>query len=180
MGLWGTRGAIRAKRIAQLERAFVECKNGLVLTAGTAFSLKMMDDGACRIWAETWQAVRRDEPDGGWDWAHFHNESQRLADQFCIALWHDDTTLCGLALLTVAKAIRVEVLEGNPDRNHPLKKKVLPILLDASARVAQVVGRSELRLVEPAKGLIRTYCEVYGFELVPASKGLKAMCRRRV
>jgi hypothetical protein len=114
MNLWSKKD-VRATRIAQLQRAFRECKDGLVLAAGTAFSLKMVDDETCRIWAETWQTVQRPEPDGGWDWAHFHGGTQRRADQFCIALWHDDTTLCALALLTVARnAIRVEVLEGNP------------------------------------------------------------------
>lgn len=177
---WG-RKEVRAKRIAQLERAFNECRNGLVLAAGTAFSLKMVDAEACRLWAETWQTVERSEPEGGWDWAEFHNGTSWRGDQFCIALWHNDTTLCGLALLTVTKAaIQVEVLEGNPDRNHPLKKSVLPILLDASTRFAQVVGRSELRLVEPAEGLIAIYCGVYGFEFVPASKRQKAVCRRSV
>jgi len=176
-----TRGDVRAKRIGQLGRAFTECKNGFVLPTGTVFSLKMVDEEACRIWAETWQAIERSEPDGGWDWAHIHNETKWRDDQFCIALWHDDAILCGLALLTVTRgAIAVEVLEGNPDRNHPLKRSVLPILLDTSTRFAQVVGRSELRLVEPVDGLISVYCDVYGFELVPASKGQKTVCRRSV
>jgi hypothetical protein len=170
---------LRAERTGHLLDALGQTKDALAVTFGTAFSLSLMDNKACEFWATAWVPIRHPEAD--WDWAAIHEQTRGRADQFCVALWHDDTTLCGLALVTVAKnAVRTEVLEGNPDSNHPLKRCVLPILLDAITRFGQLLGRGQITLVEPAKGLIKIYCEVYGFELVPAVGGQKEMCRREI
>jgi len=172
---------VRTRRIEALRRAFEETMQDPLLRHINGFLLAMVDDDACRAWNDEW-APTEDRPhqDGGWDWPAIHGQTQYKKAKFCIALWHGKTTLSGLTLVSVARrAVRIEIVEGNPRSNHPLKGSVLPILLDTVARFGQQLGRAELRLMNPVKGMVRVYCEVYNFELVALPKG-RRMCRREI
>jgi hypothetical protein len=96
-----------------------------------------------------------------------------------VAIWHEDTTLCGLFLLIVdGNSVRLKAIEGNPDENHPLKRYVLPIGIDVAERLAEALEREEIWLVEPADGLLELYVNELKFELHEIDG--KRICKRRV
>ncbi len=61
---------------------------------------------------------------------------------------------------------------------HPLKGQVIPAALTALLTYATVLGRGEMRLVEPLALLVPIY-EACGFLLVEA-RGERPYCVRRV
>jgi hypothetical protein len=137
-----------------------------------------MDRGAGQKWQETWPS-QRSPPEGGWDWPAINERTGHKTDEFCVAIWHDDTTLCGLFLLKVdGNAVRLLAVEGNPDDNHPLKGSVVLIGIDIAERLADVMNREEIWLVEPADGLLELYVNELKFELHEANG--KRVCKRRV
>jgi len=69
-------------------------------------------------------------------------------------------------------------LEGNPDPTHPLRWRVAAVVMTALEAYAIVLGKAELRLVEPLPEMIPFYCSRFmGFELVTPRRG-GPYCRR--
>jgi hypothetical protein len=143
--------------------------------------IKMMTGEADVAWYEQWRPHSgRVPPNGGWNWpelrAHFSKDPQNL----CVAMWAA-TQLCGLMIARINQtACVVERIESSPVSNHPFRKKVLLVGLDAAARYAQTSGRSEVWIIEPAnEALTKLYVEVYGFECSTTKQG-QQFCRRKV
>jgi hypothetical protein len=136
-----------------------------------------MDRAGAAKWEETW-SLDRTPPEGGWDWAAIREASHGKTDEFCVAIWHGDATLCGVFLLTVGGvAVRLEALEGNPDENHPLKGSVIAIAIDVTERFASLLPRQEIWLVEPADRLLDLYVNTFGYELAKSDDG-RRICKR--
>lgn len=131
-------------------------------------------------WHTQWTAAKlRTPPDGGWDWP-YKRKHYDYVSALKVAMWADDeTVLCGLMLARLNNtACVVDMLEGNPDPRHPLKGRVAFLGLDIAARYAQLNGRRELWINDPANDrLIELYVSGYDFEHVKP-KGRPPYCRR--
>ena len=88
-------------------------------------------------------------------------------------------TLSGLAIGRTGSAYcSIEYLEGSPVVGHPLKGQVIPAALTALLAYTTVLGRGEMRLVEPLALLVPIY-KARGFSLVEP-RGERPYCVRRV
>lgn len=115
----------------------------------------------------------RNPPNGGWDWGSWVEKYRRsYGKRLELAIWHNNTTLCGLALGKASGAnihVRLEVLEGAPGQNNPLKGSVAFIALTALELYGTVCDSEEARIIDPVDGAIRVY-EKYGYKLMPSTK----------
>jgi len=134
---------------------------------------------AIEAWKRQWAGVKsRKETHGGWNWEDIRHSFRRNPKRFEVAAWSCDR-LCGLAVGRLNRcAVAVDILEGNPDPNHPLRGVVLLAILQAATTYAQRTGRREIWLMEPAEGLVSHY-QSLGFSL-ETPRGGKPYCRRRV
>lgn len=106
------------------------------------------------------------------DYRHHH------PSRFDCAVWSGNV-LSGLAIGRTGSAYcSIEYLEGSPVVGHPLKSQVIPAALTALLAYATVLGRGEMRLVEPLAPLVPIY-ETRGFLLVER-RGERPYCVRRV
>jgi hypothetical protein len=97
------------------------------------------------------------------DWRRNH------PDRFEVAVWRDGV-LCGLALGRPAPAaahLSLYYIERNPDPKNPLRGKVTRIVIDALSAYGIVLGKTEMRLIDPLPALVPFYCSPpFGFHLV--------------
>ena len=104
-------------------------------------SVRAMDRAGSTKWEESWSS-QRTPPEGGWDWPVISEGSKSKPDEFCVAIWHEDTTLCGVFdLLIRGNSVQVLAVEGNPDDNHPLIGRRRPARLTSGGRLPTRIGR---------------------------------------
>ncbi len=88
--------------------------------------------------------------------------------------------MAGMAICTLSgEAVHLQAVEADPAAASPLAGKILLIVLQVAASYAQRTGRAEVRIVDPADGLVRVYCDDYGFAL-EKPRGKKQYCYRKV
>jgi hypothetical protein len=98
-------------------------------------------------------------------WEDVHEWKAEDYRGFDISLWFG-VELCGMAYASPNKSklcIKVILLEGKPDKSHPLKGFVAPLVLEAIANYAALVGCVEIEIEDPAAGAIPWYQEL-GFQ----------------
>lgn len=147
---------------------------------GSEADMRPIDATALAAWQSQWHPFNdRFPPDGGWDWPQVFERYRREVKRFDVSVWHADR-LCGLSIGKFAStAVQLDVIEGAPTPDHPLKGNILPLILEATANAAQLSGRREIKLMEPTKGMIERYITTFGFRLeVP--RGGKTYCVRSV
>lgn len=144
------------------------------------FLLTEMSRRAEEAWRQQWVPHNdREPPNGGWDWPAFRTRLRGHIDRFEVAVWCGDL-LCGLAIGTLSNsAAAIQAVEGSPVPGCPLKGDVLLIALQAVTCYAQVTGRGEVRIMEPAPALIPLYERGYGFAL-ESPRRERPYCWRRV
>jgi hypothetical protein len=111
-------------------------------------------------------------------WEDVHGWKQTDHRGIDIALWYD-IELCGMAYASPRQSklcIKVILLEGKPDRTHPLKGFVAPLVLDAIESYALLIGCSEIEMEEPASGAVAWY-ETLGFAFDQAGRLVMAVQR---
>lgn len=137
---------------------------------------------AGEAWQTQWRPINeRTPPEGGWDWPDIWTDRKRHnTELFHAAVWFGGR-LSGLALGVPNKtAVVLEGVEGDPNSDNPAKGLVLLTILEAATCYAQITGRQEIWLKEPAnERLVSLYVDGYGFELV-TDKARKPYCRKRV
>jgi hypothetical protein len=117
----GVKTRIRVGRLDSLASVCDDSQSDFSEILDCRVTIRHMDRDANAAWQATWPS-QRSLQEGGWDWPQINELSKRKTDEFCVAIWHEDTTLCGLFLLIVdSNSIRLKAIEGNPDENHPLK-----------------------------------------------------------
>jgi len=128
-------------------------------------------------WREQW--ARHPARSVAWPWdAMVTDYRHRHPSRFDLAVWSGDA-LSGLAIgRTGSTYCSIEYLEGSPVVGHPLRGQVIPAALTALLGYATVLGRTEMRLVEPLVQLIPIY-EARGFLLVEP-RGERPYCVRKV
>lgn len=84
---------------------------------------------------------------------------------FDLSIWHDEQ-LCGLCYATPRDSkvtIKIVLLEGSPDSQHPLKGLIAALALGSVDAYARVIGCSCIEIQEPRPDAVPTY-ERLGFE----------------
>lgn len=100
-----------------------------------------------------------------WSWFELKRKFRNIPPRFELSVGVDDQ-VCALAIGKPSRGRRhlsIYFLEGNPDKQHPLKGQVLPIILEAAALYGVALDCSYLRLINPVEGLHARY-ERWGFE----------------
>lgn len=132
---------------------------------------------ALDAWRRQWAAHPTRSVAWPWD-AMMSDYRRQHPSRFELALWSGDV-LCGFAVGRTGSAYcSIEYLEGSPSAGHPLKGQVIPAGLTALLAYAAVLGKGEMRLVEPFAPLVPVY-EARGFLLVKP-KGERPYCVRKV
>lgn len=93
-----------------------------------------------------------------------------------LSLWHDQT-LCGLCFATPKKSkvrIKLMLLEGHPDEQHPLKGLVASLMLVAIENYARLIGLEKILIPEPLPGAVPLYKEL-GFDYDADNQLVKAV-----
>lgn len=161
-----------AKRLT-LAGVLAVAKSGL----GPDIRCEIIASAARSAFTETWLAHPGRPVD--WDWAAlsagFQNNHPKC---FNAAIWYDET-LCGLAIGAVNqdRFVALDFLEGNPDPTHPLKGRVIEIVLTMAEAYRQLIVVPELRLHHVDPDLIPLY-KRQGFALAPDLAGSHHMVRR--
>jgi hypothetical protein len=136
-------------------------------TDGPLTNLTGIDRRALHCWEQEWRpATRQDQPWSEWDWRAGVQRWTRCIDRFEVAIWSGEQ-LCGLAIGKPSdrrQNLSIYAVQGSPVENHPLRGKVLPIVIDVAGAYGTALGCKELRFVNPLPGMIRVY-ERLGFEL---------------
>ena len=86
------------------------------------------------------------------------------AKGFDLSIWHVEQ-LCGLCYATPRDSkvtIKIVLLEGNSDNEHPLKGLIAALALGAIDAYARVIGCSRIEIQEPRPDVVQTY-ERLGF-----------------
>jgi hypothetical protein len=134
---------------------------------GVPLRLAMIDAWALHAWENQWKPSFRGG-DGGWDWHSERFGCENAPARFEVAVWSGDA-LCGLGIGKPSKAstfLSVNLLEGSPVPDHPLKGAIRYCVVEAALAYAEGLGCQELRLIQPLPGAIRLYADM-GFSLAP-------------
>ena len=99
---------------------------------------------------------------GTWEWAkeypHYRNRPNRLE----ITLWHSGT-LCALCYGQTSRhgtRVRMNLIESIPIRPSPLGMRALPVLSFAAATFAEIIGATELWVLDPDVNIENLYKKV--------------------
>jgi hypothetical protein len=178
--MFGAKTRARLRRRDSVARCCDDSQADFGAELEADLDFRLLDQESVEMWERQWLPIsQRCPPEGGWDWREIHNGTRHKADEFCIAMRHGNTTLCGLCLLEISgNSVNLVAIEGNPDENHPLKGKVLTIGADILERLADSFGRMEVRVVEPSEGLLELYVSELGFRL--EDEGGRRVLKRRV
>lgn len=119
-----------------------------------------------------WPDRGRTPPNGGWDWGSWTEYFKtRHKKYFDVAIWNG-AKLCGLALGRLSLhnvKVRLEIIEGSTEKNHPLKGQIAYIGLTAIEAFGYVVGAEESLIIDPVPGAIASY-RSYGYTLKSGNK----------
>lgn len=113
-----------------------------------------------------------------WDWFEIKRKFRNIPARFELSI-SVNGELCGLAIGKPSRGRRhvsIYFMEGNPDQNHPLKGRLLPILLEGLALYGDALGCSYIRLIQPVTELIPRY-ERAGFTLA-TDKSHRLYCEK--
>jgi hypothetical protein len=162
-----SRSAAEAKYRELRRLAFRDAMAALT-ASGVSAELRPIDAAALAA-ADGWMNRRVNWP---WhvmmpDWRSNHPA------RFEVAVWQGGL-LCALALgrpAPLAAHLSLYYIERNPDSLNPLRGKVTGAVVDALGSYAVVLGKTELRLVNPLPDLIPRYCSpAFGFRLVTPAR----------
>lgn len=137
--------------------------------------LTFIDQNALLAWETQWLPhMPPGQPWSDWDWAAAMGMRRpKYRRRFDMAIWSQDR-LCGLAYGAPSlrrRNLTIRVLQGSPVADHPLKGKILAIVIEVSAMYGTALGSEELRFAKPLQGMIPRY-ERLGFKLATPSKGV--------
>ena len=135
-----------------------------------SISLTEIDAQALSNWERDWKSAYSGGP-GGFDWREERRRFTRPS-RFDVAIW-GGTTLCGLAIGQPSRGKRhlsVHLLEGSPQRGHPLKGVVRYCAIEAAISYAVALGVPQIRLMTPLEPVLPLYGAM-GFALARNEEG---------
>jgi hypothetical protein len=162
-----SRSSAEGKYRELLRVAFEEAE-GELAAVGLRVELRRID-AAALAQVPQWEGRRV-----SWNWPEMMARWRRNhTNRFEVAVWQGDF-LCGVALgrpSSTAAHASLHYIETNPDPANPLRRRMMIVVLAALRRYATVLGKTELRLVDPLPALVPFYCSpVLGFQLVTSGK----------
>jgi hypothetical protein len=101
-------------------------------------------------------------PDG-FNWRNIDHE-HRDPDRLELALWVSNRLIAMAICETDGDAVVIRVVEADPDRACPLKRRRALIAIDAAANYAQGRGRRYVKLQPASRDLVKQYVQVCGFQ----------------
>lgn len=123
--------------------------------------------------AKPWRAAQA----VGWEWPAVIK--RRRANRFDLAIWHGEI-LCGLAYGPADAAwVAIGFLQGSPDPTHPLRGRVIPIVLAVLEAQMLAAGADEARLLSPFPELVPLY-EARGYRRVADRPDLDYLQKQRI
>ena len=87
----GGKNRARLAKLDLLAKAWGDTEMAFQKELQTSVTVRLMDSSGASKWDETWSSERA-PPEGGWDWPTICDVSRGKPDEFCIAIWHKDTT----------------------------------------------------------------------------------------
>jgi len=126
-------------------------------TFGIPIELSLIDERALLAWQEQWKP--RSDRLGGWNWREQRLRLASTVSRFEVAIW-SGPLLLGLAIGKPSKGpshLAIQLLEGNPAEAHPLKGYVAECVVEAGISYARLLGKAQLRLIQPLPGALPTY-----------------------
>lgn len=148
------------------------------------FRFAPIDLATLDVWRATWTKPHPFRY-GGWDWNAIVQPIWRRPAGLSLAVWSADR-LCGLLAGRPSRrgsdghrhTLSLHYLEGNADRNHPLRGHVADLALGAAELYARALGASRVRLVEPLPGVHRIYKRL-GYGIVQ-NRGSRIYFEKRI
>lgn len=98
-------------------------------------------------------------------WDHVPDWKSKDAKGLDLAIWHQQN-LCGLCYATPRRStvcLKIVLLEGDPDKSHPLRGLIAPIAILAADFYARMLGCTEIEIQDPDPNVVFYYREL-GFE----------------
>lgn len=115
------------------------------------------------IYSKTWSTDTRRKI--SWPWAEdYKNYAFRHPNRFELATWYGNT----LASLSLGKPsyagsrLRLEFIEANPSGTL-LKGRIVPITISVAELYANIIGASELRIIDPIDKKLIEYYSSFGY-----------------
>lgn len=142
-------------------------------------ALTAIDDESLDAWQSQWLPVMPpDQEWSDWDWAKEMLRWSGKRNRFDMAIWSDDH-LCGLMIGRSSPRrhnFSVCVMQGSPVDAHPLKRQILPVVVEVGAMYGTALGCRELRFLKPLQSMIPLY-EQWDFRLARTSRGVQYCAR---
>lgn len=126
-----------------------------------AKSISLADARRADMWKEVDQPNQRFFR-AQWEWSRTFEVYQRRPNRFEISLWRAGI-LGGLCYGKTSRAgsrVRLDLIESSPIRPSPLGGPFLPILAYAATSYAEIVGASEIWVMDPLTELEGVYGRV--------------------
>ncbi|GES43566.1 hypothetical protein RsS62_28180 [Rhizobium dioscoreae] len=145
---------------------------------GIEINVTPIDEAALSAWEQDWSD--HDERLYAWDWRVERREWRTTLRCTDAAIWADGM-LCGLMIGCATKGrayLRVDVLEGSPDPNHPLKNRIAYCVTQIGLAFGTIFGCRELALMRPIDDAIPLYEEL-GFKLAMTPNNVR-YCSLRI
>ena len=115
---------------------------------------------------------------GSWDWTKEYRYYQNRPNRLEVSLWRGGLgALCYGQLSKHGTRVRLNLIEATPIRPSPLGMRALPILSVVAATFANIVGASELWILDPAPGVESLY-RAQGFGAVEIYHGRRVGQRK--
>lgn len=141
-----------------------------------------IDQRALDAWEAQWvPAASPGQPWSTWNWKTEAKNWYKCIDRFEVAIWSEGC-LCGLAIGKPSDRrnnLSVYLMQGCPIEDHPLKGKILGIVLDVAEAYGTALSCRELRLVQPLRGMLPYYRKL-DFRLVRCGKNALPYCVREL
>ena len=126
--------------------------------------LTSVNRNAIKYWEDQWEELNtRSPPNGGWNWRDiFYSQNKPITRRYSLAILCEDI-LCGMAIGYSSKGgshVRVDFIEGSPDDAHPLRGKILEIIVNVSMDYTRLIEKKKLIIADPVAGLVEKYKEM--------------------
>ena len=113
---------------------------------------------------------------GHWDWQRITKRAKR--NRYDLAIWYGGR-LCGLGFGPGdGDWIAINFLEGDPDKDHPLKGRIIDIAIQVLEAQAGAQGAAEMRLLQPFPELVERY-KARGYDRLAEQPDVDYLAKKR-
>lgn len=127
--------------------------------------------------ADRWPILAHWEGEHPWTWHDLWSYYRAVHVRRFEVRVRSRGVLCGLGIGRPSKRktqLGLDFIQGNPDRNHPLKGQVTSLVLLTAYEYARLIGAIDLRIYNPDPNLVRFYSEAFKYRFVNKAVGSRA------